>query len=101
MLTISVKNKILRCEMRGGSRYLARSRAEATDLFRVTHARTDKLRKLASIREMIGLDLTDWPDGRRIMPKADLRDRRQGCAAALTPTCSGDWFCARRLHPQS
>lgn len=50
----------------GLSLYLASSRAEARDLFTETHARTDKARKIATIREMTGLDLTDWPNDRPI-----------------------------------
>src|SRR5690606_21478114 len=55
--------------MPGLSLYLADSRAEARDLFAATHARADRVRTLASIRAMIGLDLTDWPDDRRIAAK--------------------------------
>jgi len=50
----------------GLSLFLAASRAEAIDIFHETHARTSKTRKLASIREMIGLDLGAWPDDRCI-----------------------------------
>lgn len=55
--------------MPGLSLYLADSRAEARDLFAATHARADRARTLASVRAMIGLDLTDWPDDRRIAAK--------------------------------
>ncbi|MEJ8473757.1 NtaA/DmoA family FMN-dependent monooxygenase [Roseibium algae] len=50
----------------GLSLYLAESRAEARELFQETHARMDRARKLASIGEMTGLDLNDWPNGRQI-----------------------------------
>lgn len=50
----------------GLSLYLADSRKEATDLFTETHAKMDKARKLASVREMIGLDLSDWPSGKPV-----------------------------------
>lgn len=53
----------------GLSLYLASSRAEARDLFSETHARLDKARKLAVVREMTGIDLTDWPDTRPITAK--------------------------------
>ncbi|WP_172329465.1 NtaA/DmoA family FMN-dependent monooxygenase [Mangrovicoccus sp. HB161399] len=55
----------------GLSLYLAASRAEARDLHAATHARVDRARKLASIREMAGLDLSDWPADRPIL-SADL-----------------------------
>lgn len=50
----------------GLSLYLAATREEARALFMQTHARLDKPRKLASIKDMIGLDLTDWPPGRPV-----------------------------------
>ncbi|MCE7029223.1 NtaA/DmoA family FMN-dependent monooxygenase [Jiella avicenniae] len=50
----------------GLSLFLAESRAEAEDLFAETHARVDGVRKLASIREMTGLDLAEWPKERQI-----------------------------------
>lgn len=50
----------------GLSLYLANSRKEAHGLFAETHARMDRSRKFASIREMIGLDLSDWPQGRPV-----------------------------------
>lgn len=55
----------------GLSLYLAPSRREAVDLFKATHARVARARRLASIKEMIGLDLSEWADERRITP-ADL-----------------------------
>jgi len=36
------------------------------DLFQQTHGRVDRGRKLASIKAMVGLDLTDWPADRPI-----------------------------------
>lgn len=50
----------------GLSLYLAASRAEARDLFQATHAASETARKLETIREMTGLDLTDWPEERAI-----------------------------------
>ncbi|MEF2072684.1 NtaA/DmoA family FMN-dependent monooxygenase [Consotaella aegiceratis] len=50
----------------GLSLYLAPSRAEARALFNETHARLAPARKLASIRQMVGLDLAGWPVDRRI-----------------------------------
>lgn len=45
----------------GLSLYLAATREEARELFLRTHARIDRRRKFASIREMTGLDLSEWP----------------------------------------
>ncbi|MEI2384352.1 NtaA/DmoA family FMN-dependent monooxygenase [Breoghania sp. JC706] len=55
----------------GLSLYLGRTRQEARDLFAETHARADRGRKIATILEMTGLDLSDWPDERRVT-SADL-----------------------------
>ncbi|MCO6187557.1 NtaA/DmoA family FMN-dependent monooxygenase [Rhizobium sp. L1K21] len=52
--------------MPGLSLYLAESRKEADDLFRQTHARTEKARKLNTIKNLIGLDLAEWPESRRV-----------------------------------
>ncbi|UUX49282.1 NtaA/DmoA family FMN-dependent monooxygenase [Nisaea acidiphila] len=52
--------------MPGLSLYLAESREEAVELFNATHARMDVARKFASILEMTGLDLRDWPQQQRI-----------------------------------
>lgn len=46
--------------------YLADSRAEARDLYEATHKNADISRKIMIIREMIGLDLTDWPEDKLI-----------------------------------
>mgnify|MGYP003852515829 CR=1 FL=1 len=65
----------------GLSLYLAENRAQARELFAETHARMEKPRKLASIREMTGLDLTDWPEDRPVAatdlppPPAKVRSR--------------------------
>lgn len=45
----------------GFSLYLAESREEAREIFMQTHARLDRARKFATIRQMLGLDLSDWP----------------------------------------
>ena len=50
----------------GLSLYLASTRSEARDLFAFTHQRTDRSRKLARIFKLTGLDITDWPDDRRV-----------------------------------
>ncbi len=52
----------------GLSLYLAPTRKEAEELFSYTHARGDRTRKIAYIRDMTGLDLTDWPEDRLIRP---------------------------------
>lgn len=52
----------------GLSLYLAATREEARELFSYTHARGDRGRKISYIREMTGLDLTDWPEDRLIRP---------------------------------
>ncbi len=46
--------------------YLAESREEAREIFMQTHARLDRARKFATIRQMLGLDLSDWPLDRPI-----------------------------------
>ncbi|MCU1734626.1 NtaA/DmoA family FMN-dependent monooxygenase [Pseudomonas sp. 20P_3.2_Bac4] len=50
----------------GLSLYLAATREEARALFMQTHARLDRGRKFASIKEMTGLDLSDWPQDRLV-----------------------------------
>ncbi|QWK79414.1 NtaA/DmoA family FMN-dependent monooxygenase [Ochrobactrum sp. BTU1] len=52
----------------GLSLYLAPTRKEAEELFSYTHARGERTRKIAYIRDMTGLDLTDWPEDRLIRP---------------------------------
>lgn len=52
----------------GLSLYLAASRAEAWELFHDTHKCGDRTRKITYIRDMTGLDLTDWPEDRPISP---------------------------------
>lgn len=47
--------------MPGLSLYLADSRKEALELFAETHARASRARSFASIHDMTGLDLSDWP----------------------------------------
>lgn len=50
----------------GLSLFLAESRNEALDMFMQTHARSDEERRLATIRQITGLDLTGWPKDRRV-----------------------------------
>ncbi|MEM5585611.1 NtaA/DmoA family FMN-dependent monooxygenase [Roseibium sp. AS2] len=50
----------------GLSLYLAPTRAEAQELFAETNARTSRERCLATVREMTGLDLSDWPADRQV-----------------------------------
>lgn len=50
----------------GLSLFLADSRDEALDMFMWTHARSDEARRLATIRQMTGLDLSGWPKDRRV-----------------------------------
>ncbi|MEW9306796.1 NtaA/DmoA family FMN-dependent monooxygenase [Labrys neptuniae] len=50
----------------GLSLYLASNRSEARALFAQTHARADAGRKFKAIRDMTGLDLSYWPDDRRV-----------------------------------
>ncbi|QUS36151.1 NtaA/DmoA family FMN-dependent monooxygenase [Falsirhodobacter algicola] len=73
--------------MPGLSLYLAPTEAEARDLHRATHAAADTGRKLANIREMTGLDLTDWPQDRPIraadLPPTPQRLRSRTHAALL------------------
>jgi FMN-dependent oxidoreductase (nitrilotriacetate monooxygenase family) len=55
----------------GLSLYLAATRREAQDLFRATHASSGRARRLARVRELVGLDLSDWPTDRPVT-SADL-----------------------------
>ena len=57
--------------MPGLSLYLASSRKEALELFAETHARANRARAFASIRDMTGLDLSEWPLT-RIVTASDL-----------------------------
>lgn len=57
--------------MPGLSLYLAETGREALELFAETHARANRARAFASIRDMTGLDLTDWPLT-RIVTASDL-----------------------------
>ena len=57
--------------MPGLSLYLAETGKEAQDLFAETHARANRARAFASIRDMTGLDLSDWPL-MRIVTASDL-----------------------------
>ena len=50
----------------GLSLYLAPTREEARALFMQTHARLDRKRKFASIKDMTGLDLSAWPADRPV-----------------------------------
>lgn len=55
----------------GLSLYLADTREQAREIFMHTHGRLDRTRKLQQIREMTGLDVSNWPDDQPITP-ADL-----------------------------
>lgn len=55
----------------GLSLYLGASRDEAMELFLATHRRVDRAQRIARVSEATGLDLTGWPDERRVTP-ADL-----------------------------
>lgn len=55
----------------GLSLYLGASRSEAHELFRDTHKRSDRARKLVVVARMLGLDLQEWP-GDRPITAADL-----------------------------
>ncbi|MEG0859211.1 MAG: NtaA/DmoA family FMN-dependent monooxygenase [Pseudomonas sp.] len=50
----------------GLSLYLAPTREQARAVFMETHARLDRPRKFASIKEMTGLDLQNWPLDRAV-----------------------------------
>lgn len=52
----------------GLSLYLAPTRPEAQDLFAFTHKRADRARKIAYVLKLTGLDLSEWPDDRRVRP---------------------------------
>lgn len=55
----------------GLSLYLAPTRDEARALFQDNHRRVGRAQRLQRVQEAIGLDLSSWPDDRRITP-ADL-----------------------------
>lgn len=55
----------------GLSLYLGETRDQALELFLATHRRVDRSQRMARLREFLGLDLTGWPDDRRVTP-ADL-----------------------------
>ncbi|MFS8038929.1 NtaA/DmoA family FMN-dependent monooxygenase [Xanthobacter sp. AM11] len=71
----------------GLSLYLAASRSEARELFAHTHARADRARKIAGIREMTGLDLSDWEETRPVtaadLPPAPAKVRSRTHAELL------------------
>lgn len=50
----------------GLSLFLAPTRQQARELFMDTHARVDKARKYAAIKQMTGLDLNHWPQDQPI-----------------------------------
>ncbi len=50
----------------GLSLYLGQTRQQARDLFMATHHRMTRAQRAARVRDASGLDLTDWPDDKRI-----------------------------------
>ncbi len=52
--------------MPGLSLYLAASRAEAMDLFLANNARVTRAQRAERLREAVGLDVSGWPDDRRL-----------------------------------
>ncbi|MTH98343.1 NtaA/DmoA family FMN-dependent monooxygenase [Roseibium sp. RKSG952] len=50
----------------GLSLFLAPSRSEAREMFAETNARLSRERGIATVREMTGLDLSDWAAGRNV-----------------------------------
>lgn len=52
----------------GLSLYLGETRDQARELFLATHCRVDRAQRVERVLEATGLDLTDWPDDRRILP---------------------------------
>lgn len=70
----------------GLSLYLGDSRREAHELFVANHRRVDAAQRIRNVRDIIGLDLQDWPDDRRIRPEdlpegfASTRGRQQADA---------------------
>lgn len=53
----------------GLSLYLADTREEAMALFLANHVRIDRDTRLARVRAATGLDLSDWPATRRVLPQ--------------------------------
>lgn len=53
----------------GLSLYLGKTRSEARDLFLATHHRIDREQRIARVLAATGLNLSDWPDDRRILPE--------------------------------
>lgn len=53
----------------GLSLYLADTREEARAMFVANHLRVTDAQRIARVKESLGLDLTDWPEDRRIHPK--------------------------------
>ncbi|RWR15328.1 LLM class flavin-dependent oxidoreductase [Sinirhodobacter populi] len=52
----------------GLSLYLGETRKEARALFLETHRRVDRMQRVERVLSVIGLDLSEWPDDRRILP---------------------------------
>ncbi|MGG7518110.1 NtaA/DmoA family FMN-dependent monooxygenase [Allorhizobium undicola] len=50
----------------GLSLYLAQTRRQAEELFAETHQRTARVKALANLKAMTGLEVTDWPDDRPV-----------------------------------
>jgi len=50
----------------GLSLYLAPTQSEAQDLFAETNARVSRQRSFATVLEMTGLDLSDWPESKKV-----------------------------------
>ncbi|TBU98522.1 LLM class flavin-dependent oxidoreductase [Stutzerimonas kirkiae] len=46
--------------------FLAPTREQARELFMATHGRVDRARRFASIKQLVGLDLSDWPEDRPV-----------------------------------
>lgn len=46
--------------------YLAPTASEAHDLFAASHVRVERAFRIAQVRNLIGLDLSDWPEDRPI-----------------------------------
>lgn len=46
--------------------YLAETKQQAEELFHATHARVDRAQRIASVKRVVGLDLTGWPDDKQL-----------------------------------